>query len=326
MNAKPTTVSVIIPNKNRSALLRETLDNLLNQTLKPFEIIVVDDGSTEPEYQEVVKDYGSKVVFTKNPKSGPGAARNYGLSLSTGHYIKFCDNDDVMTLNSLEVCVAELEKTGLPMVYSPYVYATSESKGNWKQKDVVLTYHPVGEKPFHDYMVRGYFTVIPAMLFTRELLTQVGPWLEETVYEDFHYLWKLTSLVPKPAHNNACCYFYRVHGNQTTGNQASDLIRDEAKVRIFRGLYDEFIPGKANYSAFTAALLHAKISDTLVQNPELPAYLRDGYQVTFLDKILKIYLQLENKLGRIQSKTDWQPFHGSNADSQVFDTYRSLLQ
>jgi glycosyltransferase involved in cell wall biosynthesis len=145
MNAKPTTVSVIIPNKNRSTLLRETLDNLLNQTLKPFEIIVVDDGSTEPEYQEVVKDYGSKVVFTKNPKSGPGAARNYGLSLSTGHYIKFCDNDD-----------------GLPMVYSPYVYATSESKGNWKQKDIVLTYHPVGEKPFHDYMVRGYFTKKPA--------------------------------------------------------------------------------------------------------------------------------------------------------------------
>jgi hypothetical protein len=218
-----------------------------------------------------------------------------------------------------------MEVSNKPMVYAPYVYAKSNIPGIWQQKDVVLAYYKAGNEPFHDYMVRGFYTSVTAMLFSRDLVEEVGPWIEESVYEDYHYLWKLTEIVPEPAHTNACCYFYRIHGDQTMGAQANNRIRDEAKVRIFRSLYNEFVPGKSHYNAFTAALLHAKIADTLSQKPALPKSLEDGFQMNYLDSFLKIYMRLENKIGRMFTKNNWQPYHGTNADAEVFQHYLSLL-
>jgi len=318
-------VSVIIPNKNRAILLRETLDNLLNQTLKAHEIIVVDDGSTD-EYPQVMEDYKGCVIFTNNPGKGPGAARNHGFNISTGYYIKYCDSDDVLTLNCLEVLANKAEETGKGIVYSPYLYASSSGVGQWSALDVVLTYSPVGNLSWHHYMAKGFFTSTNAMLFSREVIEKSGGWLPEMVYEDYEFLWRLTAIEPCPAHTNECCYFYRIHGNQTMGNQTSSRLRDEVKVRIFRKMYDDFKPGSVNYNPLTAAMLHAKIAETVFHKPPLPAELTIGFHTSIVDRLLIFYLRVENKIGRLKTRTNWQPYHGPTSNESIINHYLQLLK
>jgi glycosyltransferase involved in cell wall biosynthesis len=68
------TISVIIPNYNRATLIGETLNNMLRQTRRPDEIIVVDDGSTD-ESVSVIRGFGNRVTLLRQPNSGPGVAR-----------------------------------------------------------------------------------------------------------------------------------------------------------------------------------------------------------------------------------------------------------
>ncbi len=85
-------VSVIIPNYNRAAIIGETIENMLSQTLTPHEIIIVDDGSNDNSL-EVLKKFGNKIQLITQSNKGPGAARNAGLAVATGTYIQFMDSD-----------------------------------------------------------------------------------------------------------------------------------------------------------------------------------------------------------------------------------------
>lgn len=89
-------VSVIIPVYNAEKYLRQCLDSVINQSLREIEIICVDDGSTDGS-REILSEYAARdarirVIAQKN--SGPGRARNCGLTAGTGEYIIFLDADD----------------------------------------------------------------------------------------------------------------------------------------------------------------------------------------------------------------------------------------
>jgi len=87
-------VSVIIPTFNRAAFLREAIDSVLAQTEKDFEIIVVDDGSTD-HTRELAADYGRRIRCFFQPNAGASAARNLGIRHAQGKFIAFLDSDDL---------------------------------------------------------------------------------------------------------------------------------------------------------------------------------------------------------------------------------------
>jgi glycosyltransferase involved in cell wall biosynthesis len=86
-------VSVVIPAFNAGRFIRRTIDSILAQTYKDYEIIVVDDGSTD-DTAEVVKVYGAKVRYVYQENSGDGPARNAGIAVAKGDWISFLDHDD----------------------------------------------------------------------------------------------------------------------------------------------------------------------------------------------------------------------------------------
>ncbi|MGL4849517.1 MAG: glycosyltransferase family 2 protein [Clostridium sp.] len=97
-------LSVIIPVYNVKSYIIETLESLYNQTLKEFELILIDDGSTDGTY-EILKEYEKKyenIKLIKQENSGPSIARNKGLKIATGEYIVFVDSDDLLPEDSLE--------------------------------------------------------------------------------------------------------------------------------------------------------------------------------------------------------------------------------
>jgi glycosyltransferase involved in cell wall biosynthesis len=87
------TVSIIIPTYNRAKFLAKALDSVLSQTFRDYEIIVVDDGSTD-HTREVLKPYGAEITYIYQENSGVSAARNTGIQHATGEWIAFLDSDD----------------------------------------------------------------------------------------------------------------------------------------------------------------------------------------------------------------------------------------
>ena len=86
--------SIIIPVYNREKLIKGTLSSVLSQTYKDYEVIVVDDGSTDNTL-EVLSQFSKSVTVLRQENAGPGAARNLGIARATGQYVAFLDSDDL---------------------------------------------------------------------------------------------------------------------------------------------------------------------------------------------------------------------------------------
>ncbi len=104
-----TTVVVIIPAFNAARSLSQTLDSALSQTLRPAQIIVINDGSTD-ETCAVARAYGDRITYLEQENAGQGAARNRGLQVAAGKYVAFLDADDYWRPGFLEHCVYFLEQ------------------------------------------------------------------------------------------------------------------------------------------------------------------------------------------------------------------------
>ena len=94
-------VSVVIPVYNGAKFIAETLRSILGQTASPFEVIVVNDGSTD-NTASVVEEFGNSVTVITIPNSGVPTARNTGASQATGNWLAFCDSDDLWLPAKLE--------------------------------------------------------------------------------------------------------------------------------------------------------------------------------------------------------------------------------
>ena len=95
-------VSVIIATYNRAHYLAQTIDSILSQRFRSFELIVVDDGSTD-NTRELLCSYGDRLRFYCQENRGPSAARNLGVQHARGQWIAIQDSDDLCRPNHLEV-------------------------------------------------------------------------------------------------------------------------------------------------------------------------------------------------------------------------------
>lgn len=100
-------VSVVIPVYNAAPYLREALDSVLSQDYAPFELIVVDDGSTDAS-REILASYGDRLTVLYEQRRGPAAARNCGVRSARGAFIAFHDADDIWLQGKLREQLAYL--------------------------------------------------------------------------------------------------------------------------------------------------------------------------------------------------------------------------
>jgi glycosyltransferase involved in cell wall biosynthesis len=107
MNVSSPAVSVVIPSFNRSSTLPRALESVRAQTLRPNEVIVVDDGSTDDTPVWVEHDFPD-VTYIRQPNAGVSAARNRGVEAATSDWIAFLDSDDEWKPEKLERQMAAL--------------------------------------------------------------------------------------------------------------------------------------------------------------------------------------------------------------------------
>jgi len=124
-------VSVIIPTFNREGYLHRSIDSVINQSFKSWELIIIDDGSTDDTFN-LVNDYiirNENIRYMKQTNRGPGLANNAGILTSCGMYITFLSSDDEYRLDHLQSRVdfikshpeISLIHGGVEIIGDPYV-------------------------------------------------------------------------------------------------------------------------------------------------------------------------------------------------------------
>ena len=105
---KASLVSVIIPSYNSQRFLTSAINSVLDQTFQDYELIVVDDGSTDST-PNIISSYGDQLVGIRTANRGPSAARNRGIAAASGTYIALLDSDDTWSPEFLSEQVSHLE-------------------------------------------------------------------------------------------------------------------------------------------------------------------------------------------------------------------------
>jgi len=153
-------VSVCIPTYNRECLLKETLDSVFAQTYKDFEVVIVDDGSTDGTKQMLEK-YGYNVRYFWQENTGDAAARNKLIELARGKYISFLDSDDLLYPDALEKMVEAMPPDAEDViVYGPYV-AIDEQGDILRRRKKKLYSGRITEYLFENILIHSCGSLFP---------------------------------------------------------------------------------------------------------------------------------------------------------------------
>ncbi len=127
-------ISVVIPSHNRKELLKRSINSVNNQTIKPFEIIVVDDGSFDGTEAMIKRNYDF-IKFIKQKNKGVSAARNFGIKVSSGEWICFLDSDDEWKNDKLEKqIIAVKSNPDYKFFHSDEIWIKNGKRINQKKK------------------------------------------------------------------------------------------------------------------------------------------------------------------------------------------------
>ena len=135
-------VSIIIPYHKKKDFFYKTINSILNQSFKNYEIIIIFDDNNFDELsyiKKISKKYSKIKLIVNNKILGPGLSRNKGVALSKGKYIAFCDADDLWNKNKLKLQIEFMEKNKLNFSHTSYFVINDKDKkiGQFKIKDKV---------------------------------------------------------------------------------------------------------------------------------------------------------------------------------------------
>ena len=175
-------VSVIIPTHNRRDFVREALASVMAQTYQNFEVLVVDDGSTDGT-EEVVHEF-PRTHYLWQENRGVSAARNLGVALSTGELIAFLDSDDLWQPQKLAVQIEFFAAQPEARI--------CQTEELWLRNDVRVNPHNKHRKPSGDIFARSLHLCLvspSATMMRRELFESVGGFDENLPACEDYDLW-----------------------------------------------------------------------------------------------------------------------------------------
>ena len=236
-------VSVVIPAYNVTKTLPRLLECLLNQTWQNLQIILVDDGSEDGTVlmaREAAEKEPRLTVVTQG-NLGISYARNAGLALCEGKYIRFIDADDTLPLDSIERMVRRAEKDGSELVIGGYdqYFGERRSFHNLAGRDDTV---PCDDMMRHlcDHANSYFYGVLWNKLFLREIAEKQNCRFQENLTwgEDFAFVMDYLAGVSRVSFMKDSLYDYRRSANSTSIRQVLDCVKHPAEnTRIKGDLY-----------------------------------------------------------------------------------------
>lgn len=204
-------VSVIIPTFNRARMVCEAVDSVLAQTLSAFELILVDDGSTDDTADVIRSRYGGepRLCYVHQENGGTACARNHGLDLARGEYVALLDDDDLWLPRHLESQVACLEThEDTDLVICDARYEGGERTGtifgetSYRLPDSV------------EALARAAWALPGTMLTRTDAARALGFRSEFHHAEDTDFLWRFVLAGHKVRPNSEVLTVYRQHAGE----------------------------------------------------------------------------------------------------------------
>ncbi|OGR89166.1 MAG: hypothetical protein A2992_09890 [Elusimicrobia bacterium RIFCSPLOWO2_01_FULL_59_12] len=164
-------VSVVTPSYNRKEFLWEAIDSVRAQTYRDFEIIVVDDGSTDGTAEQLTERYGKEVRLLSLPHTGlPASGRNAGIQAAGGEFVAFLDSDDLWRPQKLERQIAAAERDPKAVLY----YALAKKFGASESQGVTMRFHYRPSGRVFNFLI--FYNFIPTLttLVRRDVFERVG--------------------------------------------------------------------------------------------------------------------------------------------------------
>lgn len=222
-------LSIIVPVYNVERYLEKCLESLCNQTYKNFEIIIIDDGSTD-ESMKIIEKY--KLLFPKLIKSfrkkngGLSDARNYGLSKAQGEYVGFVDSDDYIHRDMYLNLMRKAKETDSDVVVCKTIDFIDEEINvdeTDMEANIDLFDHSIIEEP---RLLVNISSSPCNKIFRRKLFSEIL-FPKNKIYEDFACIYNVMLLANKIEYAGQSYYFYR-HGRKDsiTGQEFSTRVFD----------------------------------------------------------------------------------------------------
>ena len=225
-------ISVIIPTYNRGQYITQALESVLNQTFHDYEIIVIDDGSTD-NTQEILKKFEGKIISLRQDNQGISNTRNRGINESHGVYITFLDSDDFWAPDKLEEQVKILDaypKVGIVYARMPIINERGEKIGmkpagvsgkNFKELLEVW-----GDIPTSTVMTRrDCFEKAGLFESPLEPMEDIDMWIRIARFYDLYEI------------ENKVLAYYRRHEEQITSKKTRVY---NGLLRIYTKIYDNY--------------------------------------------------------------------------------------
>lgn len=213
MSTRQPLVSVVIATYNSGIYLQEAIDSILGQTIEDFELLVVDDGSTDGTRELVNAVRDDRVQYIWQANAGQTAAKNNGVRRARGEFIGFCDGDDYWYPNKLELQLPFFEKSpNIGVVYSPA--DTIDEFGN--KRDEILPANYRGDVT-SDLFMQNFVSFGTAMV-RRRCIEELGPFDDSLAMGIDWELWLRISARYEFDYVPVSTYAYRIWSGQMSKN------------------------------------------------------------------------------------------------------------
>lgn len=214
-------VTVYITNYNYGRFIKQAIDSVLNQKLKDFELIIIDDGSIDNS-RKIIELYRNnpKVTIVYQKNKGLNITNNIAIKLSKGEYILRLDADDFINENMLTILSQKLQMDKSIALVFPDYYLVDES-GNIIAEE---KRHDFNNVTMYDQPAHGACTMI-----RKDVLVELGGYSEEFTRQDGYELWIKVVKNKKVSNVNLPLFYYRQHENSLTHDRG-ELYRTRHKV------------------------------------------------------------------------------------------------
>ena len=224
MNDSPShpSVSVVIPTYNRARYVKKAIESVLAQTFTDYEIIVIDDGSTD-NTKDLLQPFFSKIIYIFQENKGVSAARNVGIIAAKGEWIAFLDSDDEWDRRKLKKQLKFNLENKLDVSFTNFVFNRGEEN---ILNDLI-------EKPLILFLMRNEKLWLPTMLIRKELIQ----FFDETliVSEDIKMFYNLAN------RTRLWGYIGIPLVSITRDNSISSLTNDSSPAILYKKSYNAFL-------------------------------------------------------------------------------------
>ncbi|EAW35911.1 glycosyltransferase [Lyngbya sp. PCC 8106] len=294
-------ISIIIPVYNGATTIQATIDSVLKQTFSDFELIIVNDGSTDSTLEIISQYRDRRLQVLSYPHAGASATRNRGLKQASGEYIAFLDADDLWTPDKLEAQLNALQTHPKAAVAYSWTDFLDEA-GSWRQAGRHTT---VNGEPYAAMLLYNFIESGSNPLIRRDALDDVGGFDESlSGGQDWDLYLRLAArylFVNVPAVQ----IFYRIRNNSISSN----ITRQEQQVvkvlnRAFSQAPDSLQPLKQKSLALVYKYLVCRTLDLLPNRSNgwkalrlIVIYVR--YEPEIIGQLKLIFILLLKSIGLI---------------------------